>query len=509
MPSRIPGSFRLCVALATLVLAACAALRPAAQPSEALPARGSAAAAEDAATAEARMADARRLFGEEKFVEGEALLASLIESASFAALPSEDRYRALERRKAYDYLARATQLPESAYDDVALELRTADQLRDASLEIRTLTVLINRWPEHLGVIKDEYLVQILMNRDKLPHGAVMPLLEALYGAHWKTRFGIEPSDAWRDLTLLLIEKGRIGEAVGVAAHVTDPYVLISMRADRRFDPVTSASPERFDVAAAQARWVGELERKDGDGTRSLEIKDMLITALVDEQRYGVALAIADSAADDIRSTNFPERLYVDYEDEYANFLRERAFVLEHLGRFDDALTELTLATPMFERGRDNVDDVMDLAQLYCDLGHPAEALRTMAGMSTALSPFGAMQMQLLRLDAAAQLGDARQVKRSLGYLRKHRLDGAGVYLAALLVVNDPERAAGELIEELRQPGERPDALTIVQDYLPAPGTPRELEHYARWRGMRVRPDVQAEIERVGRVESYSLEFPFH
>jgi beta-barrel assembly-enhancing protease len=519
MPRRIPGFCRFPVALGALVLASCAALRPAGQPAPpAAPVRESAASAEDAAAAEARMADARRLFGEGKSQDGAALLASLVGSPSFEALPSEDRYRALElagraelalgeRRRAYGYLARAAQLPESAYADVVLELRTADQLRDAPLEIDTLTMLINRWPEHLGDLKDEYATQILANRDKLPHGALLPLLETLYRARWKNRFGIEPSDAWRDLTLLLIERRRLDAAIDVAGHVVDPYLLVSMRADRRFDPVTSADPERFDVSAAQSRRVLELERKDGD-TRSLEVKDMLIAALLDEQRYGVALAIADSAADDIRSTNFPERLYVDYEDEYADFLRERALVLEHLGRFDDALTELTLATRMFERGRHNVDDVMDLAQLYCDLGHPTEALRTMAGVSAALSPFGAMRMQLLRLDAAAQLGDPRQVKRSLEYLRKHRLDDAGVYLAALLVVNEPERAAGELVEQLRDPSQRADALTIAQNYLSTPGTPRELERYARWRALLARPDVQAEIKRVGRVESYALEFPF-
>jgi hypothetical protein len=38
------------------------------------------------------------------------------------------------------------------------------------------------------------------------------------------------------------------------------------------------------------------------------------------------------------------------------------------------------------------------------------------------SPFGAMQLEEVRLDAAYQLGDSKQVERSLQYLRLHRRD---------------------------------------------------------------------------------------
>ena len=465
------------------------------------------------------MADARLFFSQERFEDGEKLLVRLIELPSFATLPTLERYRTLElagraelalgrKRKAYTYLARASALREATIEDVALELRTADQLDDAGLKVATLALLITRWPERLADIKDEYIEQLLAAKTGLPHGATLPLLEALYAAHWKMRWGIEPSGDWRDLTLLLLERHRLDEAIDVSAHAIDPYILVSMRADRRFDPVTAANAQRFDIAAAQSRWIELLQSKDGEATKSLEMKDMLIDALIAEQRYGVALAIADSVADDIRSTNYPERLYVDYEAEHADFLRERALVLEHLGRWDDALTELTRATPMFEQGRDNVSAVIELGQLYCDLGHPSEGLHTIDAVGASLSAFGIMQVQAVRLDAASQLGDARQVKRSLDYLREHRSDGAGSYLWALLALDRADAAAAELITELRDEDERADALVTVQEYLPAPGTPRELERYVRWRSLVARTDVQAEIRRVGRTDRYPLEVTF-
>jgi beta-barrel assembly-enhancing protease len=517
MATRIAGLLRRSIALAALALAACASLEA--------PHRAGAgstapkAAGVDPAAVEASMADARRFFDQERFEDGEKLLVRLVELPSFGTLPALERYRALElagraelalgrKRKAYAYLARASAFHEATFDDVALELRTADQLDDASLKVATLTRLITRWPERLADVKDEYIERLLMAKTRLPHGATLPLLEALYAAHWKMRWGVEPSGDWRDLTLLLLERHRLDEAIDVASHAIDPYILISMRADRRFDPVTAANPQRFDVAAAQNRWIELLQSKDGAGTKSLEVKDMLIDALIAEQRYEVALAIADSVADDIRSTNYPERLYVDYEAEHADFLHERALVLEHLGRWDDALTELTRATPMFERGRDNVSAVIELGQLYCDLGHPGDGLRTINGVGASLSAFGLMQAQAVLLDAASQLDDPRQVKRSLDYLREHRSDGVGSYLWALLALDRADTAAAELITELRDADERADALIAVQEYPPAPGTPRELERYARWRSLIARADVQAEIKRVGRVDRYPLEVNF-
>lgn len=45
----------------------------------------------------------------------------------------------------------------------------------------------------------------------------------------------------------------------------------------------------------------------------------------------------------------------------------------------------------------------------------------------------------------------------------------------------------------------------MQTYLPEPATPRDLEMRTRWQSVLARPDVQAALAKVGRVESYGIE----
>jgi hypothetical protein len=118
-----------------------------------------------------------------------------------------------------------------------------------------------------------------------------------------------------------------------------------------------------------------------------------------------------------------------------------------------------------------------------------------------------MQMESVRLDAAYQLGDLEQVERSLRYLSIHRADAPGTYEIALISVNQLDRATLELVAELMDPSERQDALLGIQSFAPTPETPRDMDLDARLRAVIARPEVQAAIRKVGRVESYPLEAP--
>jgi hypothetical protein len=139
------------------------------------------------------------------------------------------------------------------------------------------------------------------------------------------------------------------------------------------------------------------------------------------------------------------------------------------------------------------------------LGRPKEALSAIGSIRTDTSPYGASAMEVIRLDAAVQLGDSKQAGRSLRFLRTHRADSHSDYEYALIVTNQPDRAAQELIAQLLDPEGRQDALVFVQTYAPSTGTPRELDLDARQRAVIARRDVQAAIQKVGRVEAYRLE----
>ena len=116
-----------------------------------------------------------------------------------------------------------------------------------------------------------------------------------------------------------------------------------------------------------------------------------------------------------------------------------------------------------------------------------------------------MQEANVRLDAAVQLSDTEQTEKWLAFIKEHRADAPWAYEDALLLMGDVESAAKWLIEQLEDQDLRSAALLSVQDYAVPPRTPRQAELDKRGRDLIARPDVQAKIAKVGRVESYKIE----
>jgi beta-barrel assembly-enhancing protease len=473
-------------------------------------------AASASTPASRRLDDALRLISQKQFDVGLPALRAIIDAHSFAGLPDDDRYRALQAAAraemalqhwplAKRYMARAAAMPHATADDQLALMTIGAQLHDQATVVAALTALARQWPEHLGDIDEDYLTNTLHAAGAMPRATAVALLQALYAANFKLRWDIEPSDSWRELTLLLVEQGRVAEAVEVSARITDPQILIDMRSDRRFDPVVAAHPERFDVAAAAVRDIRALQAKDEAVDNSLRVKTLLMAALMRRQHAAAALAIADEATAEISDTNYPERRYLDYLAEYGGLLSERAFALLDLGLWDEAVAQLTAAAREFEHDRDNVGAAIALAQVDCDLARPKDARSVLDQVASGLSPYGTMQLEGVRLDAAVQEGDAAQVKRSLSYLGAHRSDAALTYLSALIIANELDRAAQELRRQLAEPATRQEALGVVQTYALEPATPRDLEMRARWQSVLARPDVQQAIDKVGRTDSYDLE----
>jgi hypothetical protein len=305
--------------------------------------------------------------------------------------------------------------------------------------------------------------------------------------------------------LLDIEQGRQSAAADISARITDPFVLVEIRADRRFDAVVAAHPQAFDAEAAADRQIKWLQAKDEKGANSLQVKALLMAALMRRHHAAAALAIADDALAEVRDTNYPERRYIDYLAEYGELLTERAFALLDLGLWNEGVAQLTEAANEFEHDRDNVGAAIDLAEVECDLARPADARSVLAQITAGLSPYGEMRVEGVRLDVATQEGDAAQVERSLSYLQAHRDEAPVSYLSALIVANQPDRAAAELRRQLLDPATRPNALRNVQSFAPEQATPRDLEMRTRWQSVLARPDVQNTITRVGRVERYDME----
>jgi tetratricopeptide (TPR) repeat protein len=496
--------FRNLVLLGVLGVAACVTGRPA--------------TATELATTRAtqQLADAQQLVVDENWPPALAALRSIIEAKTFSGLSSDFQYRTLSiagkvavdhgpPQLAFDYFGRVLAMPQADFDDGLGRLRAADKLGNKSDSISALTLLMQRWPDRAAKLDSDYILAAANKAEHLRSGVALALLQALYDAHWKLKWDFEPSGVWRDLALLLLEKDRFTAANDVARHVTDAYVLIAMRADRRFDAVVAANPAQFDIETAAEREFQAFEAAAEKTPQSLEVKSWVIYSLLNQQRYEGALAASDSILSDIRSTNYPEKLFVDYGAAQAWFLNLRSVALQRVGRWDEAVAQMTEASLLVEKYSGNVDQLTNLGYLYCSLGRPTDALSAIGSVVAGTSPFGAMQIEAVRLDAASQLGDLKQVERSLQFLRAHRADAPSTYELALVDVKQLDRAAHELVTELRDPVERQDALLSVQNFAPTLMTARDQDLDARQRAVIARSDVQAAIHHVGRVETYKLE----
>jgi hypothetical protein len=186
-------------------------------------------------------------------------------------------------------------------------------------------------------------------------------------------------------------------------------------------------------------------------------------------------------------------------------LDTRSRALRRVGRWDEGVDQLAAASRVLDTDGKNVSQVINLGELYCDMRMPKEALQVLVRLGTNMSDYGRMQEADVRLDAAIQLGDADGTAKWLGFEKEHRSDAPRTYEDALLRINDVEAAAQWLIERLADRDQRSITLLAVQEYATPNETARETELRKRRRELIARPDVQAAVQKVGRIETYRIE----
>jgi beta-barrel assembly-enhancing protease len=440
-------------------------------------------------------------------------LQKVIAAPTFQSLPSDTQFEDLnvaaklafardQPRTAYEYVVHASDMPQATPAQWLLRMQAASRLGSESDAVKSLTVLAQRWPEQVANLDFRPVNEILRESDAVPHPERLALFRALYAMHWTLKGGVEPSIVWRELAFLLLEKGLLREAIEVSTRVTDVYVLVAMRADRRFDAVVAAHPAQFDINAAGERELKTLEAASDAWPKSLELKSRVIYALFQQQHYAAMLAETDSVLLAIRTTSSPTRLYEDYYAQFEWFLNLRSYALARNGRWDEAAAELAAASAS---GR--TDQLINLGALYCRIGRPKDALEAIARVGADTSPNGAMQLESVRLDAAVQLGDQIQVTRSMQYISAHSADAPNAYMKALRSTKQLDRLGQLLVAQLLDPEERLDTLVNIQDYAAILRNQWEIDSEAVWRAAIARKEVQAAIKKVGRIERYHLERP--
>jgi transglutaminase-like putative cysteine protease len=377
--------------------------------------------------------------------------------------------------------------------------RLAEDRADAAA---CLITLAQRWPESLSDMEVRSVALTVQEAPKAGPGRYR-LLKALYDAKYTTE-GVPPSSWWRDLALLQLERGERVEAIQTLARVVDPYVAISILADKRFDPVRSEVQSQLDVTEMARQEVDlgrEIAHRNPDKLQPvIELGYFLLYS----GRYEEMLALCDQVIARVNEATGPKS-YSDYQGRYVWILDNRSRALYGMGRWDEALAQQVAASHLPELGEDNVSQMINLAGLYNELSRPKEAREVLAALDPAkTSGYGHAQVAFELLQSAVQGGDQAEVARQLEYLREHKEDSVRTLEDALIIAGREDEAAQLLIARLGDLNERVSALMEVQEYQQGAEPPRLQDFRQRWRALVGRADVQAAIRKVGNVGKYAV-----
>ncbi|MEG0182461.1 MAG: hypothetical protein RR704_03245 [Stenotrophomonas sp.] len=327
----------------------------------------------------------------------------------------------------------------------------------------------------------------------------MALLQALFDNDWKSS-GMQPTTLWLALATLQVDNGRAEAVPATLRRIDTPAELIQLRSDRRFDRYVDRSDARFDPVKAAQHHLDDL-RVSGLLDRAFDARlvDFSSTLLALDRNEEV-LALTDSLASAAAQEQSPPGGQVEWA---AWLLNTRITALRRLGRTDDALATAQLAARIGARGPDGIDHQMNVGFVLNSLGRRQEADAVMKALPE-LSDYGRATQALLQLSAARERGDSVTAAALRAIIVAQGKDALSLHREMLLEEGDLDGAAAVLIEQLRSPLERGDALASLQDLRVYPSLPGDVRIDANWRALKQRADVQAEVARVGRIERYDL-----
>lgn len=442
-------------------------------------------------------------------------LHAIVHSPVFDQFDSNERHAALlvaglvaidlgKTAEGHPLLVRSSALPEATADDWVGRLNAATILDNKEDAVESLTQLARRWPAKLREVEEPVVWQVVRFAKYTPTGTskLYGLLDSLYVAKWTVGDGMEPSNLWRDLAALELEGNQVNRAQEVVGRVQSPHVVVSMRVDKRFDALRERAPQAFDVDAAVANDLALRRASVERSPRSLDAIVQLTYSMLTAGLHEELLAMTADIMSKVQRAPAKEAPYDDM-DKLIWILDNRARALAATQRWSEAEAEVRDAANRKENGQRNVSNIINLAWFYAEANRNDEALAVLLDLGE-MSPFGHMQMHGARYIAALQKGDAVIADESLEYLDKHRKDSLDMWQWTLVRANRLDEAAALLIERLRDPVLRNEALCDLQDYTDPPQPPQRALWVERWVQIKNRPDVRRAIDAVGRIEKFRI-----
>lgn len=432
-----------------------------------------------------------------------------IRSTDFVLLPRTDRYQVLVQtglleyqarhaHRTHDLMQRATAFEDAGPEAWGLRLASALNLDDSPDAARSLTVIARRWPTNLHRLFPGLPLHLHRALHKTHHDDVdRAMLDAVFDAHWPR--DVDGGDGlWRQLALMHLRRHELSRATRVALRVHCPIQVFSMRVDKRFDPIRRRHPRAFDIQRliqARIRQARDAVKAHPHQLAAIQRLQKLYLQAGQPDRV---LAVSDAAVQLARKGRGAAS-FTDFGHKYNWILNLRADALAQQGHWNHAARVLKQAAALPEFGQINISQSINLGNLYARMNQPdkaAEAIAQIGGMSA----YGRVQLERVKLYIAIDRHDTAAIDRHMAFLRAHRRDAVGAWQTALLLHGDLDQAAALLIERLRRPDWRRDALLDLQDYPDTPNTILGKRISDRLESISKRPDVLAALHKVGRIE---------
>lgn len=328
----------------------------------------------------------------------------------------------------------------------------------------------------------------------------LDLLQALFDSGFSFEDGEQPSDWWRELVERRLLENDFNGARLIAGRIEAYDTLLSMRIDRRFDVLTQSMPARFDISAAARRDLARFQSRVDEDPRSLQKRVNLARMQRQLGHPRDAVALMDSAL------VAGEAQFDDWKEQFPWALTLRGFGFLDLGKPSEALADLTRADEVTREGTDRASFVINLALAQARLGRGDDAKATIDRVG-GTSDFGALLSANVYHMAHTTKGERALAEAALARIRARADSAPEVYFSALLRAGHLDSAKQVLLERLRDPARRAQALMEVQQYRDPPPTAVMRPVVERKRELLARPEVRAAILEVGRIESFDFPAP--
>lgn len=325
------------------------------------------------------------------------------------------------------------------------------------------------------------------------------LLQWLYDHDWDSSDS-RTGDVWLKLALAHLHRGDTAKARLAVARIATPAALVKLRSDLRFDGLYDAANPAFDPREAAFRFASRLEAVANRLPAELEPQVQLGWALLEVGLDEAALRIADETI-----ARFEDGEEFDDKDAIGRVREIRAYALLGLGRTAEGVAAMEAAATPAKGEKAPVDETLDLAALYCDLGRGADAFAAAQRLdgSQDMNDYGRMVHASLRHCGAVLEGRRDAADQALAYLRAEHEDGESLLLRALLREGLLDEAAAAVVRRLASPKDRGDMLYALQDFRERPRlSPADAALRAQWDVLLAREDVQAALRKSGAIASY-------